>query len=246
MFRASELVRSIQASPAICNRFFSLCREHAPLKEPGAVVREWLPVTRTYCLNLARYAAVLAERAELALDSEQATWESALLVPAHLFGEEMSQGNRGLDGIHYRMFTKLEGAFGTLSGPATLSSGYHQSPATRALTDKMRSQLSEPLPGAGCILVVETIAWEIVAAYREILKALETERGPALAGTRGYVDLHLATEPGHSERAQELVGTLAVLPGAREQLHEAVHVISECFGAFWEALADNVFKPGQP
>lgn len=232
-----ELVSAIDRSSATHNGFFDRSQRCEPLRDPYAIIRAWAPVTKTYCLGLASYLAALAGVIKTLEGTDAEPWEEALLVPTHLFAEEMSYGKLGIDNIHYHMFTRLARAW---PEPSSTASNQKAGETTRAtvknLVDIMQWQLEQPFEGAGCILVVELTAPHIVDAYRSLLDAHRLSQEH-----RRYVDLHLETEPGHGARARQLVHALYDMPGAGNRIDSAVERIAAAFGAFWEALALEVF-----
>lgn len=233
--KLDSLIQEIDASEASQNLFFELAAsEPAHAVAPELIAREWFPVTRAYGLSLASYIGILADLAFAAGDGE-GTWESALLIPTRLYGEEMQWGVSGRHAIHHNLFRGLERCW--TSGSPAAAGGWE---SRQALVDAIRTSLKDPFLGAGTILVIERTAWRIVEAFSHLVavRGIDPRSVP-------YLEIHLRIEPEHSREAERLVTLVSKHPGAEAGIAAGARELSALLGRYWNTLAESVFNLAQ-
>lgn len=232
----------IAHSNAYDNGFFrqSYAAEHANL---ACLIREWFPVTQAFCLAVPGYAALFTSEILKSREDKREILENAILAPLMIGCGEFGMGGGGVDGIHYRMFARLGEPFGlALADLRRTPRGTLRE--TGRLVDGIKESLCNLYRGAGCLLVVESTAYNIVSAMHRLFAPLKQKDGSSLftAHQLEYITLHLELEQQHARIAASFVEVLCDAPEVREMVDTEIERICALFGDYWDALAKIVFS----
>ncbi|MDT5061147.1 MAG: hypothetical protein QOH63_1606 [Acidobacteriota bacterium] len=232
----------LEGTKAYSNSFFEKSKSKNNYTRIDLVVREWFPITQAFCLSLPSYVALITKEIQENEGERRDALEQASLVPIAIGAGEFGFGTRGLNSIHYRMFARL-------GEPLGLNlNDLRQTPRgtlveTGLLVDAINETLSDLYFGAGCIRVVEGIAYNIVDAMNHLFRPMMRSNSEPLFTEHQleYITLHLRLERDHDYMAGTFIETLGDTPEHQASIAAGVEKISHLFGNYWEALARVVF-----
>jgi hypothetical protein len=236
---------AIRSSGAHENSMFRLAVEAPEAVDLRIIVREWYPVTQSFCLGLLTYNALFAREVSRSKRERRRALEEALLAPLEIGSGEFGMGKFGGEGIHYRMFARLGEPLG-IELDELQATPYGTLPETRALVDGIETSFSDLYRGAACIRVVEGTAYSIVEAMDRFFSRATKENGKPLFSEyqTEYISLHLEIEKGHDCLATDFTKLLCETEEQEGQLRGGIRKMCSLFGGYWEALASAASNVG--
>ncbi len=267
---AQSIDERVRTSSAHSNSFFENCEDsskRARLENVAEMVINWYFVTKHFGLSAPVYTGVLARELRNAEGKKSKLLQYLLVESAMISGDDLGLGHEQLynehggsqiphnERIHYKLWGDMtekiiaqckdkkikSNQINGLNIEGAQARGLVQ-PETVKLVRKIEEEFSTIEGGASIYQTVESIAYNIVVAYGNLIKRVDnislTDRDLV------YLEIHKPLEKEHDVQSTSIIELVdRYFDGKyRTKIRTKVKETSELFGDFWRAMDEIVFK----
>lgn len=274
---AQDIDEIVRGSKAYDNQFFANCRdtdsESVSLDDVTTMAVNWYIVTKHFGLSTPSYTGRLARILKYASAEEAELLQKLLTEAASISSDDLGLGHEELYAqyggadipLWKRLHYKIWGDMTEKLLRATQSSSYsldginttnaestgliHQS--TIDLVGKMEGHFDDIVGGVAVYQTVESIAYNIVMAYSDLMKRFTQGTDPVLMPRDLlYLEIHKPLEKDHDVQSTHMVDTVKKYYERKQGFNEEfrlemirkVRGICKSFGNFWDSINMLVFK----
>lgn len=275
---AQDIDEIVRGSEAYDNRFFANCRdtdsESVSIDDVTTMAVNWYIITKHFGLSTPSYTGRLARILKYASAEEAELLQKLLTEAASISSDDLGLGheelyaqNGGADiPLWKRLHYKLWGDMTEKLLHATQSRSYsldglnitnaestgliHQS--TVDLVGRIEGYFDDIEGGVAVYQTVESIAYNIVVAYFDLMKRFTQETNPVLTPRDLlYLEIHKPLEKDHDQQSTRMVDLVRKHVKMKRGYNEEefrgnmigkVRGMCTSFGNFWEAMNMLMFK----